>query len=243
MENPIERFAMSRQMQRQKALYEQGVRIANPELPLDIDIDYTFDNDIADPNRKTTMSEQQLLDDIEWQNATATVKQAYTGEKVPDLTKMSEQDRRDLAQWGLEFMGWFNYNIPRMGEITYKASNFDSNASYAMTQMMEHYENKNISWAGTKRMFKGLITDPTTYFGFGTLGLGIIGRTGVKETTKAGIKEVLKRNAGKLAAGEGALYSGLDNALRQKVKIDADRQKSFNFGESALAVGTGALLG
>ena len=243
MENPIERFAMSRQMQRQKALYEQGVRIANPELPLDIDIDYTFDNDIADPNRKTTMSEQQLLDDIEWQNATATVKQAYTGEKVPDLTKMSEQDRRDLAQWGLEFMGWFNYNIPRMGEITYKASNFDSNASYAMTQMMEDYDNKNISWAGTKRFFKGMITDPSTYLGVGTLGLGIIGRTGVKETTKAGIKEVLKRNAGKLAAGEGALYSGLDNALRQKVKIDADVQDSFDFGESAIATTTGALLG
>ena len=66
MENPIERFAMSRQMQRQKALYEQGVRIAYPELPLEIDIDYTFDNDIADPNRKPTMAEQQLHDDIEW---------------------------------------------------------------------------------------------------------------------------------------------------------------------------------
>lgn len=244
MEDPIARFANSRQTQRQKAAYEKSLSLMDSEMPLDaVDIDYTFDNDITDPFRKPSMNEQQLLTDIEWQNASATVKQAYTGETVPPLDKMSEEERRELGQWGMEFMGWFNYNIPRMGEISIRASNFDENASYAMYSMMNDYDNKEISWAGTKRLFKGLIFDPTTVVGLGTLGMGIVGRAGVKEVTRQGMKELLKRNAGKLAATEGALYAGLDNVLRQKVAVRAGAQEELDLGQTAVAAGTGALLG
>lgn len=271
MENPIERFANSRQTQRQKALYEKSLSLVESEMPMDaVDVDYTFDNDIVDPFRKPSMTEQQLMTDINWQNASYTVMKAYYGDKgrpgvdystipgaMPDesqppettytpikpLEQMTDQERRDVASWGLEFMGWFNYNIPRMGEISIQAKNFDSNASYAMYSMIEDYDNKDISWAGTRRFFKGLITDPSTYLGLGTLGVGVIGRAGVKETTKLGMKELLKRNAGKLAATEAGLYSGLDNVLRQKAAIRAGVQQELDLGQLATAVGTGALLG
>ena len=39
---------------------------------------------------------------------------------------------------------------------------------------MALYEQKQIDWNGTKRFFKGMAADPTTYFGLSTLGLGVI---------------------------------------------------------------------
>ena len=39
---------------------------------------------------------------------------------------------------------------------------------------MALYEQKQIDWNGTKRFFKGMAADPTTYVDLSTLGLGAI---------------------------------------------------------------------
>ena len=91
-----------------------------------------------------------------------------------------------------------------------------------------------------------MLTDPTTYIGLSTLGVGVIGRHGVKEITKKGLIEAFKgsvKSTTALAAFEGGTYFAADNALRQSVKIQGDEQTGFNFGESAVSFGTGALFG
>ena len=158
---------------------------------------------------------------------------------------------KDYAEWGLEFMGWFNYNIPRMGISTAKVAmlpDYDAetgmtgdkagNPYGAMFNLMSLYDQKDITWNGTKRLFKGLATDPSTFAGLGTLGLAFLGRQGVKQTTKKGMMELLKRHLQKnttqaqfgLALTEGGLYGGIDGSLRQSVNIMADKQDGFDFG-------------
>ena len=57
---------------------------------------------------------------------------------------------------------------------------------------MALYEQKKIDWNGTKRFFKGMAADPTTYVGLSTLGLGAIMGAAAKQATKAGIVAALK---------------------------------------------------
>lgn len=112
--------------------------------------------------------------------------------------------------------------------------------------MMKTYDDKDITWAGTGRFFKNMLTDPTTYVGLGTLGIGIVGRHGVQQTTKKGIIESIKgsvKSTTALAAYEGGTYFAADNALRQSVEIQGNEQTNFNFGESAQSFGMGMLFG
>ena len=86
---------------------------------------------------------------------------------------------------------------------------------------MALYEQKQIDWNGTKRFFKGMAADPTTYVGLSTLGLGAIMGASVKQATKAGIVAALKAGlpTTAVAAIEGGAFTSFDDAIRQEVTI------------------------
>lgn len=170
----------------------------------------------------------------------------------------------DYAEWALEFMGWFNYNIGMMGVQTAKVASMPAydpetgmtgdkggNPYAAMYNLMTMYDQKDITWNGTGRMFKGLATDPSTYAGLGTLGLAFLGRQSVKHTSKKGMMELLRRNIMKntgkaqfgLAVAEGGLYSGVDGSLRQSVGIMAGQQDEFSLQKLGQDTLTGMVLG
>jgi len=152
----------------------------------------------------------------------------------------------EIAQWGLEFMGWFNYNLPKMGMTAHQVSNADGGDKLALYYMMDLYDKKNISWDGTKRMFKGILTDPTTYVGLTTLGIGAAAGFGAKQAGKQGLLAALRAGlpAAALTGIEGGVYTSLDDAIRQSVEIGAGAQDEFDVGRNltAGAVGTGAAM-
>ena len=105
---------------------------------------------------------------------------------------------------------------------------------------------KKTSLAGTGRLIKGLVFDPSTYVGIGTFGAGLAGREAAKFAAKEGIRALIKQGAKqgvKVGAIEGATYSTVDNALRQSTRIMSGQREGFDFGESAEAAGIGSVLG
>lgn len=246
--DPIERFVASRQQRRGKALFEQ-MHFMNSEMP--IDVDYVYDNDITDPGRPSAPTEDELIADPQFQAAAKVVYDAFGGKGQAErqygtlVGQEAPKSREDFAKWGMEFMGWFNYNLPQMGLISYQASQLPEGdmGRFALYELMELYDQKQVSWSGTRRFWRGVLTDPSTYVGLGTFGVGVAGRTGVKTATKAGVKEILKRSAGTAAALEAAAYGATDDIMRQKVKIGAGQQEELDFGQTAAAAATSALLG
>jgi len=173
------------------------------------------------------------------------VKASSLLEDIP-FEQMNDEQRKKYAEFGLEFMGAFNYNLPMMGIRTSQLSDMEDDTKFRFLQMMKTYDDKEITWSGTGRFFKNMLTDPTTYIGLSTLGVGVIGRHGVKEMTKKGLIEAFKgsiKSPTALAAFEGGTYFTADDALRQSVKIQGDEQTGFDFGQSAISFGTGALFG
>ena len=147
-------------------------------------------------------------------------------------------------------MGWLNFNLPVMGFSVNKIQQVPADQKLALFYMMELYEQKQIDWNGTKRFFKGMFADPTTYVGRSTLGLGALFMgASAKQATRTGIVAALKAGfpATVISAIEGGAFTSNDDALRQMVAIEAGAQEGFkvgqNAGSTALGTGIGGLLG
>ena len=165
------------------------------------------------------------------------------GLKIMPAPKTDEE----YAKWGIEFLGQFNYNIPKMAADYTRLRNMDEETALNFYLLMEMYDQlPDFTWNGTKRLFNGLATDPTTIAGLGSLGLAFVGRAGAKQATKKTIMEAVKskiKNPYVIAAIEGGAYGSIDNALRQGVAMEAEVQDEFNVPQNLLATGVGAAAG
>jgi len=196
------------------------------------------------------LSEAELRKDPEWIRAAKNIyewNEARSGtlggtQKVKPLNSDKE-----YADYALRYMGWFNYNIPKMAnEATDLKTTANQQQREDFVRLMDMYDNKKTSLAGTGRLIKGLVFDPSTYVGIGTFGAGLAGREAAKFAAKEGIRALIKQGAKqgvKVGAIEGATYSTVDNALRQSTRIMSGQREGFDFGESAEAAGIGSVLG
>lgn len=175
-----------------------------------------------------------LATDSNWLRATRTIHKMNEGRDW-------EGSDEELAEYGLDVMGWFNYNLPAMAVDAAQLQSASQDEKEAFLYLMDSYDNLNMSWGGTGRFFKGVLTDPTTYIGLGTLGLGLAGKEGAKQAGKAGLKELLKRGVrtGVVAGTEGAIYSAADNTMRQGIEVSAGRKEEIDDAERAIATGLG----
>jgi hypothetical protein len=151
----------------------------------------------------------------------------------------------EVSQWAKELMGWFNYHMPSMGVQYNQMRKAPEDQKRAFLTLMDLYEEKNMSWDGVLRFFKGVISDPSTYVGLSTLGIGtLVGRLG-KKATKQGIRAALKASLPRaaLVAVEGGSFAGTDAGVREAVKVAAGEQEKINKLNVGLAVGVGALAG
>lgn len=196
------------------------------------------------------LSEAELKENPEWIRAAKSIYEWNEGRnfyfKLDDKPKKLNSDK-EYADYALRYMGWFNYNIPKM---TKEASDLKFNANQQQREdfvtLMDMYDNKEASLAGTGRLIKGLAFDPSTYVGIGTFGIGLGAREGTKFAAKQGIKELVKQGAkqgAKIGAIEGAAYSTVDNALRQSTRVMSGQQEGFELGQSAKAAALGAGIG
>ena len=197
------------------------------------------------PEKNQKLSEAELKENPEWIRAAKSIYEWNEGRNSKEVKKLNSD--KEYADYALRYMGWFNYNIPKMGK---EALDLKTNANQQQREdfvsLMDMYDNKKASLAGTKRLVKGLAFDPSTYVGIGTFGAGLVAREGAKQTAKQGIKELVKEGAkqgAKIGAIEGATYSTVDNALRQSARLMSGQQEGFDLGQSAKAATLGAGLG
>ena len=195
--------------------------------------------DTYEANAKKT--EAELKVDPAWINASKKYYQFNMGADAPKL-----KSDEDYANYGLRQMGWFNYNLPNMTLTANKLSNAEQEDQLNFVNLMDMYDNKKISAAGTGRFIKGLALDPSTYVGLGTFGIGLLGREGGKQGVKLGIRELVKNRAIKgtgVGAVEGAGYTAYDDAQRQRILIDAGLQDGYDVNRGLKSLALGGVLG
>jgi hypothetical protein len=179
-----------------------------------------------------------LAQDRDWLEASRTIYQMNEG-------KNWEGEDADLAEYGLDVMGWFNYNLPAMTVDAAQIRNAEQHQKEAFLYLMDSYDNLEMSWGGVGRFFKGVLADPTTYVGLGTLGLGTAAAQGGKQATKQGIRELLRQGlrTGLVAGVEGSIYATTDNVMRQSIEVSAGRKEEIDVAEAGRSAGLGFLVG
>ena len=245
-------YVMSRRRMSQKARYARLVE--DEGMGEAVNSDYLFDNDVVgipDPDPDDALAATPA-----WQRDSRIVYDYFmqqSGSTIDAEGRQRRQNRTveppsDFGQWGLEFMGEFNYNLPKMGIRAAQTMDAPAEVAGAMFRMMQWYDAKPMSWRGTRMAIKNMFQDPTTYVGLGTLGFGFIGRAGVKQAGKSAVMQYLQKHGATIAAGaaEGAAIMSADDASRQTVSIaakDISGQKEFDFGQNVTAAGIGAAAG
>ena len=147
----------------------------------------------------------------------------------------------DLGEYGINMMGWFNYNITKMTVDAASLASKTDEQKAAFLYLMESYDDLGMSWAGLGRFAVGAGTDWTTYVGIGTFGIGKGISEGAKMATKVGLKALLSkavRNTAVKGATAGATYATVDSVNRQTVKGEG-----ISLGETAISTGIGATIG
>ena len=219
--------------------------------PIPIDGGYIVRNNIKDVPKTEELTEAELINmDTDrgklWAAASKVVYDSmYDG--VNALTISKPENDQDYGRFGVEFMGQFDHNLSMMGYNVAKLQGVDERTKLALHHMMTDFgQLPMFSWNGAYRATKGIFTDPTTYASLASLGLGFLGRAGVKQTTKQGFKQLLRKGITSpyaIAALEGGAYTGLYDFLTQEVNIEAGVQDDVNLGQLARATGTGAVAG
>lgn len=191
-----------------------------------------------------TLYDEDLINDVNYQKASEVIYNMNNSVDAPRLTP------EEYAKYGIETMGWFNWNLPKMSLDAARISGASEEQKAAFLYMMEAYDDLGVSWNGAGRFFKGVLTDPTTYVGLTTFGVGLAGKAGAGAASKQGIKELLKSSTrgGIIAGVESGVYTAVDDINRQVVEtavsgedIDVGRVvKSGAIGATAgVVLGTG----
>lgn len=154
---------------------------------------------------------------------------------------------QQLADYGLEAMGWFNYNMIQMGvdaaQVQYAPDDFKQSFLY----LMDSYDNLEMSLGGTWRLIKGAAVDPTTYAGLGSFGIGTAVSQGGKIATKEGLKELLKQGVKRsvVLGVEGMAYGSAISVAHQSVEVSAGAKEAISLTEvlTGAAIGGAAAVG
>lgn len=164
--------------------------------------------------------------------------------------KPFEGTNDELAEWGKDSLGNFNYNMVSMAEIAHALTNASDEEKRAFLYMMDTYDNTNVSWEGVKRFGKGVATDPTNLVGVGSLGLGTLAKLGIQATTKTAAKLAIKdlvikslARTGIAAGMEGAIFSAADSTIRQGVEVTAGRRQEIDLSKVGVDAAFGAAAG
>jgi hypothetical protein len=162
-----------------------------------------------------------------------------------------EKDFTEYANWGVDFISLFENNLSAMAIDTAQLMNAPIEVHRAMYYMMESADRKGVKWSNVGKAFAGMATDPFTYLGLGTLGIGLVGKQTGQKLTKMAFKDMLK-NSVKLiqptkvsaaASAEGALWMGAFDLARQNVEVNAEVKDEIDKTQLATSTALGAGMG
>lgn len=163
--------------------------------------------------------------------------------KSRDLFKGTDEE---YAEWGMNRIGWFLYNLPTMmvdaAEISYST---DQSEKEAFLYLMEAYERTDPSLAGLGRWAKGASLDPTTWTGIGSLGAGLLARAGGQQLTKEGFKALLKEGVrvGTIAAIDTATVAAAQDNMKQSIEVSAGVKQGTDWAQTGKAALIGGAFG
>jgi hypothetical protein len=111
----------------------------------------------------------------------------------------------------------------------------------AFVYLMDRYDQlPNFTLAGTARMIRGLIADPSVYTGFGTLAAGFVAR----KTGAVGIRKMLAEIA-KRPGTSAAVYTGIEAGAADQLTQGIEKQAGYDIDPvtGALRTGISAVVG
>ena len=154
----------------------------------------------------------------------------------------------ELAEWGKDSLGNFNFNLVSMAEIAYALQSASQEEKEAFLFMMDTYDNTDFSLEGAGRAAKGIVTDPTNLVGLGTLGVGFLGKFAGKQATKYGLRKMVLDSMARtgIAAGiQSGVVGAADGSIRQGIEVSAGRREEIDLskiGVDAAVAGTAGLI-
>lgn len=199
------------------------------------------DVDDEDP-KKMRITEDTLRQSNGWAHMARTVHELFEGKPFNGTDEQA-------ANYGLATVANFEYNmalgtVPKAAEVVTKAT---PQQAQAFATMLDLYDMKNVTWEGAGRAVKEVLTDPTTYIGLSTVGLGLAGRGAAKAGASAAFRkqlaEIIAKHPAKAGAVEAGAYTGAADVARQSVDVAAGKQDSIDPTQTAVATGVGAAAG
>jgi hypothetical protein len=143
----------------------------------------------------------------------------------------------ELANYGLNQISYFNYNTVGMAVDAVALKNAKQEEKEAFLYLMDKYDHLGISTAGALRFIGAAATDPLTYVGLSTLGLGTVAGAAGKTMGKAAIRSAIH------ASIEAGVQSAVQGSIKQEAKINAGGKQEFSYGELAADTALGAAFG
>ena len=153
-------------------------------------------------------------------------------------------DPEEVARDTMDAIGQKQWNMTDLGITAANIGDWPEEAQMALIRTMKAYDDVPFEKQHAWRAATGIVTDPTTYLGFGTFRTLIS-----KVALKNGATKLLASLASKpVVAGatvglvEGAAYTALDNTARQVIDNQGDVSK-VDKGEVLKQAGIGAGFG
>ena len=134
-----------------------------------------------DEDEEARLTEETIRKDPRWIELS---KKVYEMNEGPDAVPLDNDEQ--AASYGLDYMGWFNYNLPKMGLEAAQLQSATDDQKKAFVDLMDMYDEKAPSLAGFGRAVRGVAFDPATYVGIGTFGAATAGTQALKQGIKGG---------------------------------------------------------
>lgn len=174
-----------------------------------------------------------LAENKDWLSASRVLYEGTQGKRF-------EGTDQQLADWGLDRMARFNYNLMYSGIDAVSIKNAPDDQKKAFMFLLDSFDKVSYSWGGFQNALKYLLVDPTTYVSLATFGIGAAASQGAKITTKEGVKAALR--VGGFGAIEGGIFGAAQQRIEQEARVNAGGQDAVDYGRVGLgaAVGAGA---
>lgn len=164
-----------------------------------------------------------------------------------------------IEMWAAE-QHMLNYNTTNLGLDVARVKDLSHQDKADYLLMMDTWDRTKGTGEGSQDLSdqvleigKALLTDPLTYIGIGTFGLGAAGKEGAKQVTKAALKEALRKSVkeqtkkmGAIAAIDGGTVGALHETASQAGKLaakDLDISENLDFRDIATVGAVGTVLG
>ena len=163
-----------------------------------------------------------------------------------------EGDDKTAADFGMWWLSAFNWNLTYQADMAARAK-FTKNDKLKklMGTMLTIDENMEMSWDQSERNYASLVLDPANLLPFGKIG-GLLSKKAIaaqmakyvgQDLTRMQVAKVAARGAMNAGAPIGAGFAGLDEYLRETVKVESGRQEKLEPASIATAAAAGTVLG